>query len=58
MRDGELPDIEPETSVYVYCKGGARAEEAREILEAAGFTQVVNIGGLVDWVAAGGPLAD
>lgn len=34
--------------IVVYCKSGRRAEKAKEHLTAAGYTQVVNGGGLAD----------
>lgn len=51
---GELPDISKDTKIYVYCKAGGRAGRAEGILEDNGYENVVNIGGLVDWEAAGG----
>lgn len=52
--EGELPDISKDKKIYVYCKSGGRAGRAEEILESNGWKDVVNIGGLVDWEAAGG----
>jgi rhodanese-related sulfurtransferase len=54
LKAGLMPDIEPETKVYVYCASGGRAEEAREILLAHGYSDVISIGGLADWQRAGG----
>jgi len=54
LEAGELPDIEKGTTIYAYCKGGTRAGKAEVILEDAGYVNVINIGGLVDWEAAGG----
>ena len=51
---GTLPDIPKDTRIYVYCKGGVRAEEAKRALQDNSFTNVVNIGGLTDWEEAGG----
>jgi len=56
LRNGELPEIDQDVSVYVYCRSGGRAEEAKEILESNGFTDVTNIGGLTDWIEAGGEI--
>ncbi len=56
LQAGELPDIPKDQTIYVYCKSGGRAGQAKAILEQNGFTNVVNIGGLTDWEAAGGPL--
>lgn len=54
LRAGELPAFAKDMTVYTYCRSGARAGEAEEILEAAGFANVENIGGLSDWEASGG----
>ncbi len=35
--------------VVVYCRSGRRSQLAKETLEARGFTQVVNLGGMSDW---------
>ncbi len=54
LQAGELPGIAKDKPIYVYCAAGARAEKARVILESAGYTNVINIGGLGDWQDAGG----
>ena len=54
LQGGELPEYNPDTTIYVYCKAGGRAGTAEGILEGAGYTDVTNIGGLVDWEEAGG----
>lgn len=56
IQAGELPPIDREERIYVYCRTGNRAGQAIEILEEAGFTDLVNIGGLGDWQGAGGPV--
>jgi phage shock protein E len=35
--------------VVVYCAAGGRASRAKQLLEEAGFEQVVNLGGIKDW---------
>jgi rhodanese-related sulfurtransferase len=54
LQAGELPDIAKDKSIYVYCAAGGRAEKAKVILEKAGYTNVISIGGLGDWQDAGG----
>lgn len=54
LQGGELPDYPKDMAIYTYCKGGVRAGKAKEILEENGFTDVTNIGGLTDWIQAGG----
>jgi rhodanese-related sulfurtransferase len=56
LEDGELPDFSKDMKVYVHCKSGGRAGKAETILEDNGWADVTNIGGLVDWIAAGGEI--
>jgi len=52
-RVDELPKDQP---IVVVCRSGNRSQEGRDILLAAGFTQVTSMdGGLNDWKAAGYP---
>ncbi|HEX5386234.1 MAG TPA: molybdopterin-synthase adenylyltransferase MoeB [Gemmatimonadales bacterium] len=51
---GQLPDrlreIDPRADLVTICHHGARAEKARQLLEAAGFTQVRTLsGGIDEW---------
>ena len=42
-------EIPKHTTIYVYCRSGHRAKSAKKKLEALGYTQVYNIGGVVQW---------
>lgn len=42
-----LPDLN--APVYVYCQSGRRSAQAKKILEAAGFTNVTNLGGIMSY---------
>jgi len=57
LQAGEVPDVASDQTVYIYCKSGGRAGEAKRILETNGFIDVTNIGGLADWVSIGGPVS-
>lgn len=46
-RLNELKD--KDEKILVYCKSGRRSVFACEILDAYGYTNVYNMGGLVDW---------
>lgn len=46
-RIGEVTD-DKDATLYLYCRSGRRSGIATETLEAAGFTGVVNVGGLDD----------
>lgn len=58
LRDN-LDKLEKNEPVYVICETGRRSKEAAEILNAAGFPQVISItGGTAAWKEAGLPMAD
>ncbi|MBT8047660.1 MAG: rhodanese-like domain-containing protein [Xanthomonadales bacterium] len=46
-RIGEVAE-DKEAPIYVYCRSGRRSGIALESLQQAGFTNVVNVGGLED----------
>ncbi len=54
MEAGELPDLEKDKPVYLYCRSGGRAGRMKTVLQNAGFKEVYNLGGLLDWHEAGG----
>lgn len=54
MEAGELPNLEKDKPVYLYCRSGGRAGRMKTILQNAGFKEVYNLGGLLDWQEAGG----
>lgn len=51
------PRLSPDRPVALYCAAGARSAAAGNLLLQLGYTEVFNIGGLNDWRAAGGPIA-
>ncbi len=52
-RLGEVPVDQP---VVLYCRSGNRSGQAAALLEEAGYTQVADLGGIIDWQAAGLPV--
>lgn len=50
------PRLSPDRPVALYCASGARASMARGTLMRLGYRDVTNLGGLADWVRAGGAL--
>lgn len=50
------PALNPARPVALYCASGARSARAKTLLERMGYTDVTNIGGLRDWVRAGGAI--
>lgn len=56
MQAGTLPQLEKDSTVYVYCRSGSRSAQATNILENAGFTNVVDLGGIADVQSLGAPI--
>ena len=56
IRAGKLPDSAKTQPLYVYCRSGNRSAQATELLKAAGYTVVTDLGGLDDVKAMGGAL--
>ncbi len=50
---GQVPKDQP---VIVYCHSGNRSARAAQLLQEAGYTQIYDLGGVVQWQAAGYPL--
>ncbi len=50
------PALDPARTVLVYCAAGGRAALAGKALQDLGYTDVRNLGGFDDWVAAGGEI--
>lgn len=46
-KPGALPDLDAE--IFVYCRSGRRSKEAAEKLVNLGYTNVYDIGGVIDW---------
>ena len=46
----EIPDLpDKEQLILVYCRSGNRSKQASEKLEALGYTNIVEFGGINDW---------
>ena len=54
--EDNLKDFPKDKPVYVYCRSGARAENAKNMLQDLDFKNVTNIGGIVQWQENGGSL--
>ena len=39
-----------DTEIIVYCRSGRRSSIAEEILRSMGYTNVKDIGGIIDWI--------
>lgn len=52
--EAQLPSMDPNVAYGVYCRSGNRSGQAVEMMRAAGFTNIVDLGGLEEAVAATG----
>lgn len=53
---GQIKALDPKAPYLVYCRSGRRSAMAADQMAAAGFTDIVDGGGLADLVAAGAPV--
>lgn len=51
-----IAELRPYNAIYVMCWSGGRSEVAVKLLQAAGYKDVHNVGGVQDWIAAGYPV--
>ncbi|MBA7508580.1 Thiosulfate sulfurtransferase GlpE [subsurface metagenome] len=54
-RLGELPKDKP---IITYCRSGSRSRNAANILVENGFTQIYDMGGILDWIDKGYPVIE
>ena len=57
LEAGTLPPYAKDSTLYVYCRSGNRSAQASTLLKQAGFTNVIDLGGLTDVEQIGGTLA-
>lgn len=53
QRLSEIPQDKP---IVLYCRSGNRSNQAAQILERAGYTQIYDLGGIITWVQQGYPI--
>jgi phage shock protein E len=49
-------DLPKDIPIYVYCRSGRRSTEAMAKMNQLGFSNLVNLGGIIDWQKNGGEL--
>jgi phage shock protein E len=54
IQEGSVPDQDKLKPLYVYCRSGNRSAQAKVLLVKAGFTNVIDLGGMSDVIALGG----
>ncbi|WP_171210876.1 rhodanese-like domain-containing protein [Ruegeria sp. HKCCA5426] len=52
------PELKKDRQIVLYCASGGRAALAGKLLKDMGYDQVYNLGGLNDWVNAGGETSE
>ncbi|MCL4859979.1 MAG: rhodanese-like domain-containing protein [Caldilineaceae bacterium] len=53
QRLAEVPHDRP---VVIYCRSGNRSKQASHLLAAAGYDQLYDLGGIIEWQAQGLPV--
>ncbi len=53
IEGGALPDVAKDTTLYIYCRSGNRSAQVATLLREAGYTNVVDLGGIRDVEARG-----
>lgn len=56
IQAGSLPTVAKDKTVYVYCQSGNRSKQATSLLKAAGYSNVVDLGGITDVKSIGGEI--
>lgn len=54
IQSGQIPQVSKDKPLYVYCRSGNRSAEATKLLQNAGYTNVIDLGGIKDVEAIGG----
>lgn len=54
LQAGQFPETAKDKKLYVYCRSGNRSAQASELLKAAGYTNIVDLGGIDDVTKLGG----
>lgn len=52
----KLNRIPKDKPVVVYCRSGARSASAAQVLKQQGYTDVYDLGGLINWASSGYPV--
>lgn len=52
LADADLPE-DKDQAIYVHCRMGIKSKEAKDILEAKGYTKVIDLGSIDDMVDRG-----
>jgi rhodanese-related sulfurtransferase len=53
---GRLSEVPQDKPVVLYCRSGNRSNQAAQILDRAGHTQIYDLGGIIHWIQQGYPV--
>ncbi len=56
IQAGDLPSIAKDKPIYLYCHSGNRSGQSTKILEAAGYTHIIDLGAMTHVQSLGGIL--
>lgn len=51
-----LAEVPQDVPVVIYCRSGNRSAAAASLLAQAGYTDIYDMGGIIDWAVAGLPV--
>jgi rhodanese-related sulfurtransferase len=51
-----MSEIPSNQAVVLYCRSGNRSGQAATLLRDAGYTQIYDLGGIIEWTASGLPV--
>lgn len=54
MQAGRLPEVAKDAKIYLHCQSGNRSAQAARILKSAGYTNVIDLGGMNHVQSIGG----
>ena len=56
IQSGTLPKAEKDKPVYIYCRSGNRSAQAKQSLQAAGFSNITDLGAMTKVQSLGGEI--
>lgn len=54
IQAGQLPQVDKQQTIYVYCHSGNRSGQATTLLKKAGYTNIIDLGGIAHVQEIGG----
>lgn len=56
IENGQYPKVDKNSKIYIYCRSGNRSAQAEALLKNAGYTNIINLGGIDAVTAMGGKI--